>query len=179
VGDSVQPLPNHFGFLFEQAKRALRPFNPLRHRTQPSIAVLRTHSIQQSTDLDSSSLTSHQATGAVSGLGAELCPSETGDDVRSRDCDETEPLNGGGALLRQVLTILTRDLYTASQGLPTLRVSVYISSLVVEKQTSNSNKWVWRFIDLKFSRDMNKNFDLKLMKSAITRYGVNNIVITL
>jgi len=83
-----------------QAKRALRPFNPLRHRTQPSIAVLRTHSIQQSTDVDSSSQTSHQATTAA-GAG-DACLSETGDDTRSRECDELEPLNGG-QLLRQKL----------------------------------------------------------------------------
>ena len=83
-----------------QAKRALRPFNPLRHRTQPSIAVLRTHSIQQSTDVDSSSLTSHQAV-ANAGTG-DACLSEAGDDSKSRDCDESEPLNGG-QLLRQKL----------------------------------------------------------------------------
>ena len=86
-----------------QAKRALRPFNPLRHRNQPSIAVLRTHSIQQSTDVDSSSLTSHQATAGGSAAGAgDACLSDAGDDVRSRDCDESEPLNGG-QLLRQKL----------------------------------------------------------------------------
>jgi len=83
-----------------QAKRALRPFNPLRHRTQPPIAVLRTHSVQQSTDVDSSSLTSHQATIAA-GAG-DVCLSDVGDDSRSRECDETEPLNGG-QLLRQKL----------------------------------------------------------------------------
>ena len=81
-----------------QAKRALRPFNPLRHRTQPSIAVLRTHSIQQSTDIDSSSQTSHQAAPAP-GAG-DACLSELGDDTK--DCDELEPLNGG-QLLRQKL----------------------------------------------------------------------------
>ena len=100
----------------KQAKRALRPFNPLRHRNQPSIAVLRTHSIQQSTDVDSSSLTSHQAAGASSSVagaaGDAACLSDAGDDVRSRDCgvqfrsrdcnDELEPLNGG-QLLRQKL----------------------------------------------------------------------------
>jgi len=83
-----------------QAKRALRPFNPLRNRNQPSIAVLRTHSIQQSTDVDSSSLTSHQAaTAGGGGGGGDL--SDAGDDV-SRSRDELEPLNGG-QLLRQKL----------------------------------------------------------------------------
>ena len=76
----------------------------MRNRAQPSIAVLRTHSIQQSTDVDSSSLTSHQAATA-SGAGAgggDGCLSDAGDDARSRECDETEPLNGG-QLLRQKL----------------------------------------------------------------------------
>lgn len=63
--------------------------------------MLRTHSIQQSTDVDSSSVTSHQATSAAAGAG-DVCLSDAGDDSRSRDCDETEPLNGG-QIIRQKL----------------------------------------------------------------------------
>jgi len=63
-----------------------------------------THSIQQSTDVDSSSVTSHQATPGTAG-GDAACLSEAGDDVRSRDlgCDESEPLNGGHALRQKLM----------------------------------------------------------------------------
>jgi len=70
------------------------------------------HSIQQSTDIDSSSQTSHQAAiisgGQAAVSGDAACLSELGDDSKSRDHhsksrdDELEPLNGG-QLLRQKL----------------------------------------------------------------------------
>ena len=68
--------------------------------------MLRTHSIQQSTDLDSSSLTSHQtttATAVATAGGGDGCLSDAGDDVKSRDCDELEPLNGAHALRQKLM----------------------------------------------------------------------------
>jgi len=46
-------------------------------------------------------VTSHQATSAAAGPG-DACLSDAGDDSRSRECDESEPLNGG-QIIRQKL----------------------------------------------------------------------------
>jgi len=46
-------------------------------------------------------VTSHQATSVAAGAG-DICLSDAGDDARSRECDELEPLNGG-QIIRQKL----------------------------------------------------------------------------